>query len=216
MGALRFPLALLWQVSFVLPLIALGVYVVSHHENYYMEKYALHHIDTKTGKSMEELRGITKDLIAYLDDGDDAHLSPYFQNHEILHMHDVYGLMKIAKVVRFLVLPGLIVLGLLYRSLGGSRRLLALVGAGLLLFLVAFGGLIAMTFSKSFVLFHEMFFDNDLWLMDPSKDLMIQMLPEDVFSGMALRIGAMVAGGMLLVNLLLAYRGGVNHADHRH
>lgn len=215
MGTLRFPLALLWQLALLLLLLALGIYVVSHDEHYYMQKYASHQIDQRTGKSMEELGRITKDLIAYLDDGNDAHLSPYFQEHEILHMHDVYELMKISKVARLFALPGLALLWLLFRASGGSRRFLAFVGGGFLLFLVVFSGIIALTFSKSFILFHEIFFDNDLWILDPSKDLMIQMLPEDVFSGMALRIGGMVIGGMLSVNLLLA-RGAKIHAYHRH
>lgn len=43
-------------------------------------------------------------------------------------------------------------------------------------------------FNKYFTYFHLIFFSNDLWQLDPRTDLMIQMLPENFFSSMALNI----------------------------
>ena len=37
--------------------------------------------------------------------------------------------------------------------------------------------------------FHHIFFDNDLWLLDPYKDDMINMLPEGFFFDTVVRIG---------------------------
>ena len=54
------------------------------------------------------------------------------------------------------------------------------VGAGFLFF---------SDFNKYFTLFHEVFFSNDLWLLDPSTDLLIRMLPEGFFFDMVARIG---------------------------
>ena len=71
---------------------------------------------------------------------------------------------------------------------------------GLFLALAAiFGGLIATDFNKYFVLFHEIFFDNDLWLLDPDTDLMIRMLPEGFFFDMVIRIGVIFIGSLLLL-----------------
>ena len=44
-------------------------------------------------------------------------------------------------------------------------------------------------FNKYFLLFHEMFFSNDLWLLNPETDLLIRMLPEGFFLDMVVRIG---------------------------
>ena len=44
-------------------------------------------------------------------------------------------------------------------------------------------------FHRYFMIFHEMFFTNDLWLLDPDTDLLIRMLPEGFFLDMAKRIG---------------------------
>ena len=50
------------------------------------------------------------------------------------------------------------------------------------------GGIFASNFNKYFIMFHHMFFDNDLWLLDPATDLMIRMLPEGFFFDMVIRI----------------------------
>lgn len=43
-------------------------------------------------------------------------------------------------------------------------------------------------FSRFWVLFHEIFFTNDLWLLDPNVSVMINMFPEEFFNGMVMRI----------------------------
>jgi uncharacterized membrane protein len=43
-------------------------------------------------------------------------------------------------------------------------------------------------FTKYFTIFHKIFFDNDLWLLDPAKDDLINLLPEGFFSDTALAI----------------------------
>src|SRR5699024_9709356 len=49
--------------------------------------------------------------------------------------------------------------------------------------------LISTNFNRYFTIFHEIFFSNDLWILNPRTDLMIQMLPEPFFSTIGLRIG---------------------------
>ena len=64
---------------------------------------------------------------------------------------------------------------------------------------------IAVNFDRCFVIFHELFFDNDLWMFDPASDYMIRMLPEGFFSDMAtwsmwiFGAGAVITGGFLWV-----------------
>ena len=48
------------------------------------------------------------------------------------------------------------------------------------------------------LVFHEIFFTNDLWLFDPAEDYMIRMLPEGFFYDMALRIG-----GIFIISMLI-------------
>lgn len=59
-------------------------------------------------------------------------------------------------------------------------------------------------FSDFWTKFHQLFFTNDLWLLDAQTDIMIQMLPEAVFFALVLRIVATFVG---LYSLLLLLSG---------
>lgn len=45
--------------------------------------------------------------------------------------------------------------------------------------------------------FHRLFFRNDLWLLNPYTDLMINMFPEDFFFHMVMRIALMFIVGFV-------------------
>ncbi len=61
------------------------------------------------------------------------------------------------------------------------------------------GCLFASNFNKYFTIFHEIFFDNDLWIFDPAEDYMIRMLPEGFFFDFVIRIGGFFLGGLILL-----------------
>ncbi len=77
-----------------------------------------------------------------------------------------------------------------------KNKPLRLVSTG---YLVGFGiilaGLIALViammrdFSALFTRFHLLLFDNDLWLLDPKTDIMINMFPEEFFNQLGIAIG---------------------------
>ena len=55
------------------------------------------------------------------------------------------------------------------------------------------GFLFSRDFNKYFVIFHHIFFNNNLWILDPAEDYMIRMLPEGFFYDMVMRIGSIFA-----------------------
>ena len=63
----------------------------------------------------------------------------------------------------------------------GRRRLCRVMAVALPLVL-AIGALLAYgvsrDFTAAFLRFHEIFFTNDLWLLDPSVDLLVNIVPE--------------------------------------
>lgn len=81
---------------------------------------------------------------------------------------------------------------------------------GVLVALLLFSIIVALNFHAAWFKFHEIFFSNDLWLMDPEKDLMIQMLPEPFFFGMVKRIGLTVLAGMIGLSGLYFIKGDSN------
>ena len=53
-------------------------------------------------------------------------------------------------------------------------------------------------------MFHEMFFSNDLWLLDPNTDMLINIVPEPFFIDTSLYICiTFIIGSVLLI--LLTY-----------
>ena len=48
--------------------------------------------------------------------------------------------------------------------------------------------LIKTDFNKYFTIFHQIFFSNDLWLLDPGTDRLVNIFPEEFFAYTAIRI----------------------------
>ena len=51
-------------------------------------------------------------------------------------------------------------------------------------------GAAAIDFNKAFILFHKVFFNNDMWMFDPAADPIIEILPEAFFMHCAMVIAA--------------------------
>ena len=56
----------------------------------------------------------------------------------------------------------------------------------------------ASDFSRYFIMFHHIFFTNDLWILDPSTDMLINIVPEGFFMDTAARI-AFLFGSLSLI-----------------
>ncbi len=158
----------------------------------YMNSYNWYNIMDTTGKNYQELHDITEDLFAYLKgkSGDEI-LEPNFNEREILHMRDVQVLFRYGFILKYIGIILSIVI-IIYFALAGEKTLLGKwIFKGLVVNWVIIGILgimIYIDFNKYFTYFHYIFFSNDLWLLDPRTDLLIQMLPEEFFSDMATRI----------------------------
>lgn len=186
---------------------------MSQDQAYYVAQMEKNGIPDVTGKSMDSLSEISSALRAYLKRGEGDILAPYFSASEIDHMVDVYALFKLMRTLTVFIL-GLAALSLYILSLRtGWRRTLKMTGEsaiGVLVALLLFSIIVALNFHAAWFKFHEIFFSNDLWLMDPEKDLMIQMLPEPFFFGMVKRIGLAVLAGMIGLSGLYFIKGDSN------
>ena len=60
---------------------------------------------------------------------------------------------------------------------------------------------IAIDFSKAFILFHKIIFNNDYWIFDPSTDPVINALPEELFMIYGLVILAIVIGVAVIIKV---------------
>lgn len=131
----------------------------------------------------------------------------FLNEREVLHMQDVQQLFTWA---RYFV--GLLILVLTLSGVWAYRRgrfqaysrMLKRGAIGAILVGALFALLISQDFNQSFTLFHLLSFSNDLWLLDPATDLLINLLPEQFFANAALQT-ALRAGALLLLLALLAF-----------
>lgn len=153
--------------------------------NYFEYHIVNNGIEAETGKSSGEILDIYKDLLDYLK-GENIDLSQNFNSREVSHMEDVRGLFKYGFFIKntLFVLSLLIVLYILLKDREHLYYYLDRLFKGIIawwLVLVGIFTLFIFDFSRFFLYFHLIFFDNDLWIMDPTTDLMIQMLPSVFF-----------------------------------
>jgi integral membrane protein (TIGR01906 family) len=82
-----------------------------------------------------------------------------------------------------------------------SRKLAkeALYGAGLTLLLIVLAGAgVAINFSQLWRLFHLLSFTNELWMLDPSKDYLIMLVPEGFWFDAVIFVAVMIVAGAII------------------
>ncbi len=180
---------------------------------FYEKEYRKYHVLEAVSMEMEDLLDVTKEMMAYLrGNREDLHVPTivngqpreFFSEREIAHMEDVRGLFLGAIAIRRgCLLAILAALALLVCSKADWKRILPrTICVGTLIFfalLAALAGIISSNFSKYFIVFHHIFFDNDLWMLDPRTDLLINIVPEPFFMDTAARIGVVYGMSVLTV-----------------
>ncbi|MDR1766427.1 MAG: TIGR01906 family membrane protein [Lachnospiraceae bacterium] len=193
-----------FSVFLILLLLVTSVEAVAYWiPGYYEREYTKYGVAADVDMEMPDLLYVTKEMMAYLRGArDDLRVETtiggqpmeFFNAREIAHMEDVRGLFMGAVQLRLalLVLMVLLIVGWLVRR-ADLRSFLPLdfcVGSGLFLAACALVGFLFYTdFTKYFTIFHLIFFDNDLWILDPATDRLINIVPEPFFMDTALRIG---------------------------
>lgn len=182
---------------------------------YFEKEYTKYQVlDDLPQMTMDDLLQVTDEMMDYLKGNrEDLHVwttmggeyREFFTQREIAHMEDVQGLFVAAIRLRRACLAFILFSVLAIAFTGGTlRRVLPKTTFwGTLLFfgIAAILGIIVSTdFSKYFIMFHHIFFDNDLWILDPSVDMLINIVPEGFFSDTAARI--IITYGLLALLVL--------------
>lgn len=168
---------------------------------FYEKEYSGYNAADKVNMSFDDLMYVNHEMLEYLK-GRRENLNiistisgeerEFFNEKEKQHMADVLKLFDLARLSRnvsfVIFISGVFIIIYL-----GKKRLLpvfSLIALGILSLLEAFLAFVmANDFSKGFVVFHKLLFNNDLWLLDYETDLLIRILPETFFYDIALRIG---------------------------
>lgn len=180
-------------------------------------------VQQTTGISEDELRRASREIIAYFNSEDPAvnivvdvrgQEEQLFSPREVRHMEDVKTLMNLVFLVQEVSLAYVLlyVVGVFVWSSESSLRSLAnqaLTACALTAGLLVTIGLLAVTgFDSSWEGFHKLIFANDLWDLDPDRDRLIQMFPEEFWFRAVIFVGGIVVVEVAVIACMaLAYNG---------
>ena len=200
---IHYIIGILFSFCLVIMLLITSIEAVTYWTpGYYEKEYEKYHVLDSVHMEMAELLRVTEEMMAYLrGNREDLHVPAivdgrsreFFNEREISHMEDVRNLFLGGLVLRriciFTALACLILLAVLKAPVSQVLPASICLGTGLF-FAVICGSaaIIASDFTKYFVIFHQIFFDNDLWILDPATDLLINIVPEPFFVDTAARI----------------------------
>lgn len=184
--------------------------------NWYLKEYSKYEVFDDLEMEAEDVMYVTEEMMAYLRGNRedlvvetvvDGSEREFFNDREKAHMVDVKNLFLGGLDLRLgagvILMAALLILTFTKANMKKVLPQSFLMGVGGFVGLLAiFACLIAKDFHKYFFLFHEIFFDNDLWLLDPKTDLMIRMLPEGFFFDMVVRISSIFGISLALMLLI--------------
>lgn len=178
------------------------VQINAFNEKFYTTEYKKYNISSTTGMSFEDLNRVTTKLINYISGKEDnlniqakiqGQTGQVFGQKEKQHMIDVKELFEKGFSVRNIsVLIVILAVFMLFKVSDNTKKdiyksifyssVLSLI---VTILLVIF---IKIDFDKYFTYFHKVFFNNELWLLNPETDVLINMLPLEFFIDIAWKI----------------------------
>lgn len=205
---------------------AVAYWTPGYYEREYTKYQVLNDLPDMT---MDDLLSVTDEMMAFLRGRrEDLHVfttmggeyREFFNEREIAHMTDVKGLFIGGLWLRRIGLAVTVLLAFAAwrwaaKDIGRTAVLKRMIpkslciGTGVFFALaLSIAGVISTNFTKYFIIFHKIFFSNDLWILDPRTDMLINIVPEEFFMDTALRIGLTFAGIVLVffVGNLWAWR----------
>jgi integral membrane protein (TIGR01906 family) len=192
-----------WLFILCLPVLLLTASLGWAANSHWLYKYGFEKYDISqvSGLADSELDKAASGLIGYFNSGEeyislsvtkDGQPFELFNQREIIHLKDVKGLiwldywLLLGTLVYVLAYGGVC---LLWRKPRYRRRLAwGLVGGGglTLALMLALGLGTLFGFEQLFWKFHTLFFSNEFWLLDPTKDYLKMLFPDGFFYDAAL------------------------------
>lgn len=174
----------------------------SHNLDFYMKEFRKYNVAEVTTMTEEDLSRVAQRLISYLkDEEEDLSIKAVikgeprevFGQREKQHMVDVKELFikgyKLRNMGLSITLLSIIILFFISKSKNVDIFQALLWSSIIPIFLlIILYILLVIDFNKYFTYFHEIFFTNDLWLLNPKTEVLIQMLPLGFFIDISTRI----------------------------
>lgn len=193
---------ILFVVALPLAILLTILQYYSYDKDFYMEEFKKYDITNVTKMSQEDLGRTVDKLISYIKDDDkdlnikaviNGKTEEVFGQREKQHMVDVKELFIKGHVVRnvslgFVLIALSIIILCSRRKKRDVHQVILWSGIVPIVLMIVLFILLQIDFHKYFTYFHKIFFTNDLWLLDPKTDILIQMLPLEFFIDISTRV----------------------------
>lgn len=130
-----------------------------------------------------------------------------FHSYEQQHMQDCRALFELCRSVLLAGTAFSVALLRLVKADRSAMRGMCAASGGILVLLAALGVAAAVDFDGLFILFHQLSFSNELWMLNPQTDMLIRLMPLELFIHYVCIIGA-VWGSFMLLLLGISWRLG--------
>lgn len=182
----------------------------------FRDSFEKNEISSVTGMDKEIFEYVIEDLLIYLKVEDktldtkaviNGEEIDVYGEREKLHMVDVKDLFIKGEKIRNISFYTLLLLTIviIIKDKLWKRNLsktLLYTGIVINLLLALLLILFYIDFNKYFTVFHLIFFNNDLWILDPSKDILIQLVPEKFFYDTVTKIIILFAGSSTITGII--------------
>jgi len=194
-------------IGILFPLIVLitAIEWASFDKSFFMKQVEENNVVKNTGIAEADIESVVDEILSYLqgtrsDFDIKAHLTvkgvisdapvSIFNEQEMTHMGDVRALLNGALTFRNSALL-LFLIALVFLLKDNRRALIKglFFGSAIaLVIILIIGGVFTLNFDGAFTLFHQLFFFNDLWIMNPDTDLLIWIVPGPFFFNLIARM----------------------------
>lgn len=187
-------------IGILFPLIILitAIEMASFDKTFFMNQVTENNVVKNTGIVEADMESVVNDILAYLRGTrsnfdiqarltvngvtSDTPVS-IFNEQEMVHMNDVKALLNLALTLRNIAMIFFLIT-LVYLLKNNQMALIKGLFYGstiALVIILLIGVIFTVNFDGAFTLFHQLFFSNDLWIMNPDTDLLIWIVPGPFF-----------------------------------
>lgn len=207
---MKLSVAIILTLNIIALILCQAIQTVSYDENavYITAKHmdSFDYID----RTDDEVLVASKVIAGYLRGiNGEEHLSLIGLNDkEISHMRDVRGIYKTINTIKIIAAAITLLIIMIYAwkkiNVFKFKELRNTLFIGYLV-PIFFGILYLTDFSSAFVKFHEIFFNNDLWQLNPNTDLLIRLMPEEFFINGFIKILAYYTISIFVIHICSFY-----------
>ena len=227
MGVIRILAATLFVISIPVALVTSNIRFVANEERVYRYAIDEYNAVAKTGIERDELLRASAEIRDYFNNDqetlairvqEDGREVSLFNARETAHMEDVkdrFQAVNRAQEFSVIYALGYIAVVVLWAREVSLRALAVQVAIGAAVCVIAIGVIGAFGaagFDSAWEDFHRLLFSNDFWLLNPSRDHLIQIFPPAFWESIVFFIGTLIAAeAILLVVGAVIYIGASRH-----